>query len=160
MFIYIIACILCGVLWRMGGSDDYEKPWRRLGCTFILFSMLLINSNMNFIESAISFTMIAWGCWSYFGWINYWTSKEYWYNFFAGAILIQSSILIESFSLENACTAFVFALLGAFGKVWIDKDVDGYKTILFWRVREDVLGEFYFGAVMCLGVIVNALVSW
>ena len=155
MWVYILACIACGILWRMGGADGYDKLWRRIGCSFIIFAMLLIHSNMNLLESVISLAMIVWGCWSYFGWLNFWTSREYWYNFFAGAILIQSSILIESFSLENLCTAFVFALLGAFGKVWIDKDEDGYKTILFWRVREDVLSEWYFGAVMCAGIIIN-----
>ena len=167
IILYAVACALSATFWRMGGAAGHSKLWRRIGCTFILFAILLIHSNMSLTQSLISLAMIAWGCWSYFGWINFWTSKEYWYNFLVGALLIQCSILIESFSSENLATAFVFALLGALGKVWIDKDVDGWKQI-FWgeggifsilKVRKDVLSECYFGLIMCAGVIVNATVT-
>lgn len=164
MWIYIIAIALCATFGRMGGAKGYDKLWRRLGCTFIISSMLLLHSNMSILQWAISSALIGWGCWSYFGWINYivlffWkyimVEREYWWNFFAGALLIQSAILIGSFSAESLCTAFVFALSAAFGKVWIDNDEDGWKRILFWHVREDVLSELYFWGLMCLGMIVN-----
>jgi len=161
---YIVPGVLNSVFWRMGGADGYDKLWRRIGCTFVISSMLLIHSNMNLLEWAITTVMIGWGCWSYFAWLNHivalwWRGiehkREYWWNFLASGLLIQGSILVESFSLESLATAFVFALLGAFGKVWIDKDEDGWKTIMFWKVREDVLSELYYGLIMFIGVVVN-----
>jgi len=32
----VIAVVVCGILWRAGGSDEYPKVVRRLGCAIVI----------------------------------------------------------------------------------------------------------------------------
>ena len=161
--IYFVICTVCGILWRMGGAEGYDKLWRRIGCAIIMFSCLLINSNMQWLQMLITYALISWGCFSYFGWINFIVSlwddieigREYWFNFFAEGLVIQSVVYFISPSLLHAVVGILGALVGSLGKVWIDKDKDG--RILWWR--KDVLSEWYYGSVMCAFIIINAIWS-
>jgi len=149
----ILLGIVCGGLWTLGGQIN--KLWRRIGCTAILFGFLMFHSNMQILQAGIILGMIAWGCISYFGWINYivriwWKEieidREFWWNFLAEGLIIQESILVVSPSIENAVTGMLSATVGAFGKVGIDKI--GFK----WQA---IVSELFFGAVMCAGIIIN-----
>lgn len=150
----ILLCIACGALWRIGGCIN--KLWRRVGCTALLSGFLILHSDMNFIQIVISIGMIGWGCWSYFAWLNPWTSDEKWYNFFAGACLIQLSILVSSYSIENAVVGLLAAITGALGKVWIDKQ-DWLDFIPEFKAG---ISEAYFGIVMMSGMIINVYFSF
>ena len=153
--ILAILVIFTGILWRMGGSDKYDKLWRRIGCTAVMSGYLILNSSVELLQAVIILGMIAWGAWSYFGWMNYivriWyksieMKREYWWNFLAEGLVIQESILVVSPSIENGVTGALCATVGALGKVWIDKL--GVK----WQA---VASELYFGSVMLAGIIIN-----
>lgn len=165
--IYAIICITCGIFWRMGGAEGYDKLWRRIGCAIMMFSCLLINSNMQRQQMLITYAIITWGCCSYFGWINKvlaWLidieswfeleiEREYWWNFFAEALVIQSVVYFVSPSFKHAVVAILASLMASLGKVWIDKDKDG--NILLWR--KDVISEWFFGSMMCFGIVINVV---
>lgn len=159
----LLLYFLCGLLWRMGGSDAYDKLWRRIGCSlYMLCGTILINKIFTYFYFC-SFILLLWGCWSYMGWLNYivrlwWKDiimkREYWWNYFIENLVIQSSILFYKNSIKNILFIFIFAFIVTFIKIWINKDKDG--QILFWR--KDILSEFFHGSLNYLGIIINLYV--
>jgi hypothetical protein len=125
--------------------------------------LALFIGSVNPFQTAIISAMLLWGCVSYFGWINYIVEKfeeielerEYWWNFFAENLMIQSSALIVNFNVFSVVLAVVFAGISAFGKVWIDSDSDGYLDVLGFDVREDVASEWWHGFSNCILLAVN-----
>ena len=160
---YIIGLVLAitsGVCWRMGGADDYEKLWRRVGSSACMICCLPFVQAYTY---AIACLMVIWGAVSYFGWVNnivklFWKDiemdSEYVWNFFIENLMIQGSVVVIKQTPISAVLAVLFAAISAFGKVWIDSDKDGY--ILEWR--KDVVSEFWHGFSNCLFIAVNTLI--
>jgi len=53
---------LGGILWRMGGSSNYSKAWRRIGVAVILtIQSLLLTYNIKSLTTLLSFFTIGKG---------------------------------------------------------------------------------------------------
>jgi len=135
----------------MGGAAGYDKLWRRLGSSACIFLPMILCHNPLMYAHLFALAFVLWGSWSYFGWLTPGDPKERWFNFFAAALVTQTSLLWIFFTWPRLIAAIIFALAGSLGKSWIDADQDG--RILWWR--EDVLGELYYGFAMCFFVIIN-----
>ena len=144
--IYLILCITSGIFWRMGGAAGYDKLWRRIGSSACIFMPMILCHNPLMYAHFISLGMVLYGSWSYFGWLTPGDNKERWFNFLAAALLTQCSCLVLYFTWGSLALAISAALAGALGKVWIDKS--GIPSC-------DVVSEFYYGFIMCLGIAFN-----
>jgi len=162
----LVFCVLCGILWRMGGSSDYRSAYRSIGSALCLLAVT-VPWNNSLVVNCIVAVMVAWGCISYFGWVNYIVEKfwkdiemerEYWWNFFAENLMIQSSALVIKCDPLSVVLAIVFALATAFGKTWIDADEDGVYHVLGFDIGEDVASEWFHGFMNCLFLAINVVV--
>ena len=45
LFLKGILIILCGILWRLGGKEQFSKAYRRIGCALIIITNALIMKN-------------------------------------------------------------------------------------------------------------------
>jgi hypothetical protein len=176
--IYFIAIILwfaCGVMWRMGGAANFDKLWRRVGSAVCLVSLIpLMNHHVEFHWYLLSCGLVAWGCTSYFGWINYIVDpirrklnkqpldleREYWWNFAVENMVIQSSVLPFKHSPLNVGWVIVSGFVIAFVKVWIDSPYDWFQDDIGDRnadLDQAVLSEFWHGSANALCIFINML---
>ena len=146
----------------MGGSDKYNKLWRRIGSAICMFICIILSTDVLLIRHIFTFLLLIWGCISYMGWLNYivrlwWVDivmkREYFWNFFLENLVLQSTVLIYKHSIYNIIFGTIFAFIIAFVKVAIDSDKDGK----IWLWRKDVLSEFFHGGLNCLGIIINIM---
>lgn len=146
--------ILSSIFWRLGGAAGYDKLWRRLGSTICMLGVLWPTS----LLQLMSLPLLLWGCSSYFGWINKFIDvedkdREYWWNFWAENMVIQSSVLFFVRSFENIIFVVMGALVIALIKVWIDE-----AWPKGWRPRQDVLSEIWHGGANAASILVNSLI--
>ena len=141
MIINIGLSILSGIFWRMGGAKDYSKLWRRLGSTACM-AVIIFEPRWFFLASL---ALLYWGSTSYFGWLTPGDPKERWFNYLSAALITQ---IAGAFMTGGYIHALIFAAAGAIGKVLIDKlPLKG----------KDVMSEFYYGFMMCLGLAIQQL---
>jgi len=133
----------------MGGAAGYDKLWRRIGSSACICLPMLLCHNPLMYAHLFAFAMVLWGSWSYFGWLTPGDLKERWFNYLAAALMTQCSILVIYFSWERALFALGASLSGSVGKVLID------KTNV---PKKDVLGELWYGCIMCLGIVLSATI--
>ena len=155
--LFIISLIvLTGYSWRLGGSVD--KLFRRIGSSLCMAIILCTLCSCEFLWFIFSTALIVWGCVSYFGFLNYIVRKfwdeiemerEYWWNFFAENLIIQSSVLPFRHSIINIFLVIIFAGVGALGKVLID------ETNLEER---DVVSEWWHGSFNAIGIAINSII--
>jgi len=145
----------------MGGAEGYDKLWRKIGST-ICMSFILMHCGLNETpQFFLAVALIAWGCASYFGWINFFISwladieidSEYWWNFWVENMVIQSSVLLYKHSAANIGFCILWSGLVATGKVLIDLDEDG--CVLFWK--KDIVSEWWHGSGNALGIWLNSM---
>ena len=155
-FFIVVLCIVSSIFWRMGGAAGYTKNWRRLGSSLCMLAIVLLGGIVTpWWRVPVSYALFAWGCWSYFGWLNPWTNREYWYNFLAAAVVTQLGFLVLCHTMLAIVIAVATAVFGVGVKVWADRDKDGW--ILLWR--KDVFSEVVYCLIMCLGLAWNVLVN-
>ena len=163
---YVTFCGLCATFWRMGGADEYEKLWRRLGSTLCIVCCIYLDVGLFKLINIFTFWLVFWGCLSYMGWINsivrlFWKDivmkREYIWNFFFENLVIQSSVLPYKRSIYNILFSVASAFIIAFVKIAVDNDKDGKIKILFWTMRKDVLSELLHGGLNCVSVVINLI---
>lgn len=146
-----ILSVVCGIFWRMGGSQYFNKLWRRVGSTLCILAVLALNGYFGWNwQTLVASVLIGVGCSSYFGWLTPNTDEETWINFLAEGLFIQCPILFFGYDFYTLMLAIGFALIGSMGKSKLDHD-GKYK-------RPDIIGEIFYGFFMCLGVSINALI--
>lgn len=150
--------VASGVLWRMGGADGYNKLYRRLGCTICCLAYPAYAFGLVWPLAGL-IGLVLWGSISYFGWINNLLpikekDSEYWWNFFAENLTLQSGALFYVCSVNHIIFAVIAALLSALGKVLIDADEDA--KVLCWN--EAVLSEWWHGFSNCLFLLINIFI--
>jgi hypothetical protein len=165
LIITVLACV-SGILWRMGGSDDYEKIWRRAGSFLCMVCLLPFGGN--YVAYVVACALILWGCVSYFGWFNYivrllWDDiemdREYLWNFFLEDTVIQMSIFVIKPNPISALFAVVAAIISSTGKVLIDKHLkDGIYINERINWNQAVVSEFWHGSSNAFFIGINSII--
>jgi hypothetical protein len=146
-------------------EDVLDTKWRDIGSSLCMLSLFV--GSISGWKIVVVAAMLFWGCISYFGWVNsvvrlWWQDiemeREYWWNFFAENLMIQSTALLVSFNPVSVALSVCFAGLSAVGKVLIDEGEEGYYRFFCFEVREDVLSEWWHGFSNCVFLAINVAV--